>query len=335
MRAPDFWYRRDALSLTVAAIVSPLAVLYWLGGLARRAFIRPQRVSVPVICVGNLTVGGTGKTPTVLAIVEHLRAMGRHPAILTRGYGGSLQGPVRVDPRKHDAGGVGDEALLLAHAAPTIKSADRRAGAALAIAGGADCLIMDDGFQNGALAIDLAILVIDAARGLGNGFIVPAGPLRESARAGLARAQAVLLVGEGTPPLPQPVPPLLRARLGIPALPTPIAGQPLVAFAGIGEPAKFFRSLARAGGRIVGTTPFPDHHAYRAEEIAALHAQARAAGAALVTTEKDFVRLPLPLQADVVAVPAAMRFESPDLLDALLERACGQKSMPGFPNNAR
>lgn len=335
MRAPEFWYRRDALSLSVAAVVSPLAGLYWLGGVLRRAFIRPRKVSVPVICVGNLTVGGTGKTPTALAIVERLRAMGRNPAILTRGYGGSLKGPVRVDPRKHDAGGVGDEALLLAHAAPTIKGADRVAGASLAIAGGADCLVMDDGFQNGALVIDLSILVIDAARGLGNGFIVPAGPLRESARAGFSRAQAVLLVGEGMPPLPKPLPPALRARIENSALPAPIAGQPLIAFAGIGEPAKFFRSLAQAGGRIARAIAFADHHPYRAEEIAALHEQAREDGAVLATTEKDFARLPLPLRADVVAVPAAMRFESPDLLDALLQRACDHKSMPSSPKNAR
>ena len=294
MREPAFWWRAGGLA---AALLAPVAAAY--GAIAAwRLRQSGRRAGIPVLCVGNLTVGGAGKTPTAIAVADLLSEAGMRPFLLSRGYGGSLTGPLRVDPLRHRAREVGDEALLLARAAPVIVSADRAAGADMARAEGADVIVMDDGFQNPALAKDLSLIVIDGRRGIGNGAVCPAGPLRAPLKAQLDRAQALLVVepdagAEGvlaqarTRSLP-----IFHGRLvpdpdGLAAL----AGRKVLAFAGIGDPEKFFATLTGAGVEVLVRQGFPDHHRYGRAEAVDLIARAEREGLVLVTTEKDLARL--------------------------------------------
>jgi tetraacyldisaccharide 4'-kinase len=296
MREPGFWHQPAGAR---ASLLSPLALLY--GSIATARLRRPgQHAGIPVICIGNPTHGGTGKTPTALAVGLLLAVDGGRPFFLSRGYGGRFAGPVQVDPGRHTAAEVGDEPLLLARAAPTIVAHDRVAGAALARTAGATAIVMDDGFQNPSLAKDLSILVVDGRRGIGNGRVFPAGPLRAPLEAQLPRAQALVVVGEGknqsaasvTAAARQRVLPVFTARLA----PDPqdvaaLAGAPILAFAGLGDPGKFFTTLETAGLDVRARRAFPDHHAYSPRDAAALLAQAATEGLTLVTTEKDRVRL--------------------------------------------
>jgi len=315
MRAPEFWTRGGA----VASALAPLGALYGIGVRLRRMLAHPFRPRARVVCIGNLTAGGTGKTPVAIAIARLLRERGSKPVLLTRGYGGRLEGPVAVDPAQHTARDVGDEALLLAAAAPAIVARDRAAGARLADAMGAEIIVMDDGHQNFSVTKDVSLLVIDAETGLGNGRLIPAGPLREPARAGCARADALVLMGEGMPALPPFAGPILRSRLeAVP--PAGLAGRRVLAFAGIGRPEKFFRTLMDLGCDLAEAHPFADHHVFSAAEVAALKARARALGVPLVTTEKDFLRLDPEMRDDIVALPARTVFAEPAMLNALLDR---------------
>jgi tetraacyldisaccharide 4'-kinase len=315
MRAPDFWSRQGGLG----ALLAPLGALYALGGATRDAFVRPVRASVPVFCAGNLTLGGAGKTPTVAWLAARLAARGRAPAILSRGYGGTATGPLRVDPARHGYRDVGDEALLLARAAPVYVGADRVASASRAVADGADVLVMDDGFQNPTLAKDLSLLVVDGAAGFGNGRVFPAGPLREPVARGAARAQAVLLYGDDTHKAAASTGlPVLRADLVSAA--SGFAGSRVFAFAGIGRPAKFFATLAASGAEVAATREFADHHPYSRAEIEALLAQAARLGARAVTTEKDHVRVPADLATRVETLPVAMLAHDEAAFDALVDR---------------
>jgi tetraacyldisaccharide 4'-kinase len=289
MRAPEFWNRNDPLSRLAVALLAPVGSLYGATVEWNSRNAVPWRAPVPVICAGNLTAGGTGKTPVAIAVADALRARGRRPFFLTRGYGGRARGPLPVAP-EHSAAEVGDEALLLAATAPTIVSGNRQDGAHLAVEHGADVIVMDDGHQNFSLVKNLSIVVVDAQEGFGNGRILPAGPLREAVRAGLARADAVVLMGDGTPQLDGFEGTVLRARLE-PADASVLKGKRVVAFAGIGRPEKFFDSLRRLGAELVAEVPFGDHHVYTTDEIADLKAKARGENALLVTTEKDQMRL--------------------------------------------
>jgi tetraacyldisaccharide 4'-kinase len=285
MRAPGFWWRKSGAA---AALLSPLGAIY--GSIAARRLAQSgERVGVPVICIGNPTVGGAGKTPTAIMVARMLAAAGGRPAFLTRGYGGKLSGPVQVEA-SHTAADVGDEPLLLARVASTVVSRDRVAGARLAIAAETSVIVMDDGFQNPALAKDLSILVIDGARGIGNGRVIPAGPLRTPLAPQLARAHAILIVGDG--PMPATNLPTFHGRL-VPdrAALARVENRRVLAFAGIGDPQKFFATLAAAGINAQIQRGFADHHRYRADEAAALIAEAERHDLALVTTEKDLVRL--------------------------------------------
>jgi len=310
MRAPDFWVTDGP----IAQLLSPLGALYGLAGKLRRATTTPLRLSIPVICVGNLTAGGTGKTPTALAIASLLAKTGKKPAFLTRGYGGREAGPLVVDLKRHDALAVGDEALLLAAAFPTIVARNRPAGGVLAIDQGADLLIMDDGFQNPALTKDFSLLVFDGGAGLGNGRLIPAGPLRESLFEGIGRADLALIIGEDKTGLTQRLHlPVLTARL----IPDPmdiaaLKAKPLFAFAGIGRPQKFFDSLIQADLDLRGTAEFPDHHRFSAIDLADLHGRARAAQAGLVTTAKDLVRLAPADRAGIHVLRVALTPDDPD-----------------------
>jgi tetraacyldisaccharide 4'-kinase len=290
MRAPAFWWDRPGL---LAALLSPAAAVY--GGVAARRLVQPgARAGVPVICVGNPTVGGAGKTPTAIAVARVLLAAGEKPMFLTRGYGGMLAGPVVVEPA-HTAVQVGDEPILLARVAPTIVAQNRAAGARHAREAGASVIVMDDGFQNPALAKDLSILVVDA-RGIGNGRILPAGPLRAPLVLQLERASAILIVGDSGPAIEQ------SARsLGVPVFHATLEpeqsaiaslrGKKVLAFAGIGDPEKFFATLDAAGIDAPVRRGFGDHHRYSAAEARALLRDAEGGNLELVTTEKDLARL--------------------------------------------
>lgn len=321
-RAPEFWTRTGLVS----DLLAPLGWAHAGLSAARRGVTHAMQVAVPVVCVGNLTAGGAGKTPVVLSLAAMLRVRGRAPHILSRGYGGSLTGPLRVDAAHHTASEVGDEPLLLAAAAPCWIGADRVASARAAIAAGADLLLLDDGFQNPALHYDVALIVIDGGYGIGNGRVIPAGPLREPVARALGRADAVVMIGHSEPALALGRVPLLAARLE-PLGADDLKAARVVAFAGIGRPAKFFATLRDLGAAIVATREFSDHHPFAEAELAALAAEAQGKNASLVTTEKDWVRLPPAWRGRIRALKVALRWDDPAALDHILapvlERAHG------------
>ncbi len=318
MRAPDFWQRNDASSRLLSALLSPLAALYAAGGRHFAAKAKPYRAHARVICVGNLTAGGTGKTPVAIAIGRMLTAKGCKVYFLTRGYGGQTTGQVVVDTNLHNAGAVGDEALLLARVAPTIVSRDRIQGAEIADSLGADVIVMDDGHQNFDLVKDVSLVVVDAETGFGNGRVIPAGPLREPIEQGLARTDAIVLVGSGNPKIPPHQIPVINAHI-MPADPDALRGKMLFAFAGIGRPEKFFATLKTMGAKIAGTKAFADHHMFSAEELSELRTTANAKNAMLVTTEKDWVRLAASERQDILTVPIHIAFDEPAHISAILE----------------
>jgi len=294
MREPAFW---QPPSTWLSRLLLPLAAIY--GEIAgHRMARRGTAIGIPVLCVGNYHVGGAGKTPTTLALVALLRELGETPVVLSRGYGGSLRGPVKVDVIRHSATEVGDEPLMMARTVTTVISRDRVAGAALARSTGASVIVMDDGFQNPAVAKDASIIVIDGDRGLGNGRVLPAGPLRAPLDLQVARTDALLIVGHGTAAdgvaalAAAKGAPVWRAQLQPDAASLEVLrGKRVLAFAGIGDPGRFFRTLRHAGVDVVIEREFVDHHPYTADEIATLSAQAQRDGLILVTTEKDMVKL--------------------------------------------
>jgi tetraacyldisaccharide 4'-kinase len=317
MRAPDFWHEPPGLT---AGLLAPAGAAWDLAARLRRAVARPYRAAVPVLCVGNLVAGGSGKTPVVLSLARLLTDHGVGAHIVTRGYGGRLAGPVQVDPARHDAAAVGDEALLLAAAAPCWVARDRAAGIAAAAETGAHTVVLDDGFQNPHVAKDLSVLVVDAEYGFGNGCVMPAGPLREPVAAGLARADAIVLLGDAQmpPQLSEGPSPILRAALE-PMNSDRFRNTRLVAFAGIGRPEKFFATLRRLGAQLTATKAFPDHHPYRTDEIARLREIAARENAQLVTTAKDWVRLRPELRDGIAVLDIKVRWRDPVMLDRVLD----------------
>ena len=292
MREPAFWWQPDT-----GHRLEPLGMIYGAVAAARMRK-RGQRAAVPVICLGNLTIGGAGKTPAALTVAQILHAAHERPFFLSRGYGGRLAGPLRVNPALHRAADVGDEPLLLARLAPAVVARDRFAGAQFAHYAGASVIVMDDGLQNPGLVKDLSIIVVDGRRGIGNGRIIPAGPLRAPLSAQLERAQALIVVGPGerssdiVKRAEQNALKIFRARLepdrGIIAA---IGKRKVLAFAGIGNPDKFFATLTEAGVTVAERIGFDDHHRFTAEEARDLLARARQDNLMLVTTEKDLMRL--------------------------------------------
>lgn len=325
--SPPFWWtRRDWRALALW----PVSALY--GRVAGRLMERGKRVSlpIPVLCVGNFTAGGAGKTPTALALGAAARQMGLTPGFLSRGYGGSLDVTTLVDPAHHRASDVGDEPLLLAACGPTVISRRRVEGARRLMAEGVDLIVMDDGFQSARLAMDVALVVVDSHRGIGNGLMIPAGPVRAPIGLQLRHATALLSVGDGAA-----ADRLVRqaARMGkavhvatLAPRPMPaLAGRPVLAFAGIADPAKFFRTVESLGAQIVVRRAFGDHQQLAEDEMADLLADAEKGGLTLVTTAKDHVRLAghggraaeLAARTEVVAVD--MRFDDPSVPGALVE----------------
>jgi tetraacyldisaccharide 4'-kinase len=328
LATPRWWYSREGRAMPVTrALLTPISWL-WAAATARRiAYAAPQDVGCPVICVGNLTMGGTGKTPVVRAIAERLAAQGLAVHLLSRGYGGRLPGPVRVDPERHSAAEVGDEPLMLARDACVWVARDRVAGARAAAEAGADVIVMDDGHQNPTLAKALSLVVVDGETRegewpFGDGRVFPAGPLREPLGAGLARADAAIILLPADLAWPDPdlaaaLAPgrVLSARLE-PLAPPP--DGPQLGFAGVGKPWKVERALRAAGCRLADFAPFPDHFAFDPATLERLAARAAQFGAGLVTTEKDWVRLPQAWRERVTAWPVRAVFEPASALDDLL-----------------
>lgn len=307
MRQPDFWWRSTPGARIAAAALAPLGFLYGASVAWKRSRSVPYHSRIPVICIGNLTVGGSGKTPVAIAIATLLQQQGISPAFLLRGYGGMPASTTLVDERSHDALSVGDEALLLARVAPTIVSADRAGGAHMAEAIGAQVIIMDDGYQNFSLHKDLSIVVVDGETCFGNGRMIPAGPLREPVEQGLRRADAVVVIGKRCPHLPGFAGPMLLARLSAPHR---LDQRPLLAFAGIGRPEKFFATLREAGATLVETHAFADHHVYSNAEVARLRNRAIQANSTLITTEKDLMRLPQERREGIEVLPVRAIFDA-------------------------
>jgi tetraacyldisaccharide 4'-kinase len=281
----------------LADLLSPIGAAWSAAGRLHRAMVRPYCAPIPVICVGNLVVGGAGKTPVAMALGAWLAERGVRPHIVSRGYRGRLAGPVLVDPSRHSVAGVGDEALLLARCLPCWVARDRAAGIRAARAAGAEAALLDDGLQNPAVAKTLSLLVVDAAYRFGNGRVIPGGPLRENLGSGLARTDAVVTVGGSGEAGGGELSGIFGDRPVLPAVLAPIAGERfagarLSAFAAIGRPEKFFATLRRLGAEVIEARAFPDHHPFRAREIAALRRGAERAQSRLVTTAKDIVRLP-------------------------------------------
>lgn len=314
MKTPRFWQAITPLSLSLL----PLSYAYYAASKLRAWNVHPRRLSAPVICVGNLTAGGAGKTPVALALGQWCKENKIGAFFLSRGYGGSLQGPLLVNEASHSASQVGDEPLLLSRLLPTVVSKDRLAGAQFAIAQGATLIIMDDGLQNPSLHKDLSLAVVDADVGFGNGLLIPAGPLRQPVGEGLAKADAAVIInGSLSLAGDKPVLEAFTEPLGAQAL----AGKKLLAFCGIAYPQKFFSMLASSGLELAGQISFADHHPYSPDELIMLAQNARKQDAQLVTTAKDAVRLPKEFLTDVAVVDVALRFANPSALHALLAKA--------------
>ncbi|MHA1127745.1 MAG: tetraacyldisaccharide 4'-kinase [Alphaproteobacteria bacterium] len=321
MRPPLFWHRPRGLT---SRLLTPLEMI-WTAATRRRLANGPwETLGVPVICVGNINAGGTGKTPTVIALLSLMADLNITAHVVSRGYGGSLEGPLQVNERTHSASQVGDEPLLIAAFGPCWVSKYRAAGAKAAIAAGAQVIILDDGFQNPALAKDLSIVVVDAEVGFGNGRVMPAGPLREPLKDGLSRADIVVTIGTKAAQDRLTKDAVLstnpRWKASIQPLETGMdwSGTRFIAFAGIGRPGKFFTTLSALGANVIATHAFPDHAPYTDTALQRLKAEAKAKSAQLVTTEKDMARLPEAFRREVLALPVRLIFEDVNAVKATL-----------------
>jgi len=328
MRQPNFWYF-DQPNL-LAKLLYPLSIIFSLLGRMSLFFVEPWKASVPVICIGNLVVGGSGKTPTAIAIATVLKSKGWKPQFLSRGYGGTSTEPLLVNIQKHSSDIVGDEALLLAEICPTWVSSDRAKTAKLAIENGANILILDDGFQNASIQKDLSILVIDGEVGFGNKHLLPAGPLRENIAQGLKRSNAALILGNDTKMIADHILNhtgkeflILGGSIEPTAIKPHFFEKKFVAFSGIGRPKKFFDTLDKIGLDIIGTFAFDDHHPYSSEELKELSTYANRHGAELITTSKDRRRINTNIHVAINELPIYIKWRKTSELDKFLEHLKG------------
>ena len=322
IRTPQFWHQRPGL---MAYGLWPLGRLYGAATAWRQSrALEAAHPPCPVICIGNINAGGTGKTPAVIALAEHLKERGRRVVALSRGYGGTVAVPTLVDPKTHGAAEVGDEPLLISAFCPVVVVRKRVAGLALALAQKPDVILMDDGFQDPSVRKDFSIVVVDAHLGFGNGFCVPAGPLREPLAKGLARADLCLSIGEAAAQRRfaalGPDHAHLRVEGEIKPLLTgmPWLGLPVFAFAGIAHPEKFFTTLRDLGANILGCEALSDHEPLSLPLMKRLAAKARALNAQMVCTEKDAARLPAQYQRDVLALPVRLELKDWSKIDEKL-----------------
>jgi tetraacyldisaccharide 4'-kinase len=317
MQQPQFWQRKSILSITLL----PLAAIYRLASHLRYSLISPYQPKLPVICIGNITIGGAGKTPTAIAIAKLLQEAGRNPIFLSRGYGGSIATPTMVDNTKHTAGEGGDEPLLLSRIAKTIISKNRIAGAKLAEQSGADVIIMDDGLQNPTIKKTLSLLVLDGGYGIGNGQIIPSGPLRESLGSALDKSTAVILIGNDTHNLAAKITgkPLIKAKIQAKVATHNTNQTNYIAFAGLANPNKFFNTLRENNYPIIETVSFSDHYIYSNNDIEKLKEKAKKNSAGLITTEKDFVRLTKEQQQYVQTLPVEIIWEDIGTIKEILK----------------
>lgn len=326
MRPPLFWNRPRGLA---SRLLAPLEWV-WTSTTRRRLKNGPwEKLDVPIICVGNINVGGTGKTPTVIALLEVFANLGIAAHVVSRGHGGSEIGPLQVNERNHTSTQVGDEPLLVSAFGPCWVAKDRAEGAKAAIKAGAQVILMDDGFQNPSLVKDLSLVVVDAEIGFGNGRVIPAGPLREPLSDGLKRADIVVPIGS---PAAQK---RIAAQIDNPVwsgelrpLETGMdwAGTRFIAFAGIGRPDKFFTTLEALGANVIATHGFPDHAPYSDTILQRLSAEAKAKSAQLVTTEKDMARLPVDFRREVLALPVRLVFNDPEIVRSTLENLTARRA---------
>jgi len=316
MKTPKFWYQKKGAK---SLLLSPLGQLYRTAGLLRHALIKPYKASVPVICVGNIVAGGAGKTPTSMAMARLLMKQGHRPVFVTRGYGGNEKGPLRVDLTKHTSRDVGDESVLLAQIAPCFIGRNRAAAIQMAEAEKPTHIILDDGLQNPKVAPDVNFLVVDGAVGFGNRQLIPAGPLRETLHDAFSRIAAIVMIGEDV----QRVAPclgktVLQAHLR-PSISTSFVDKPhVLAFAGIGRPSKFYDSCREANLHVVETRDFADHHIFTEDDLAQLAEAAQRKALKLITTAKDWVRLPEPFRKEVGILDIELVFEDEEAVMALL-----------------
>ncbi|MBP5353492.1 MAG: tetraacyldisaccharide 4'-kinase [Alphaproteobacteria bacterium] len=321
MKTPDFWHSNSLTS----KLLTPIGCIYGFLTQLRLKLVKSPKIEIPVICVGNITAGGTGKTPVSLSLAKMLATEMYHPFFVTRGYGGKLQNVI-VNNKKHTAQDVGDEPLLLSQQAPVAVNANRYKAAQLALQEGADVVIMDDGFQNPSLYKDLSFLVFDGNYGIGNGKIIPAGPLRETFDDGIKRADALIILGKDKHNLSE------RSKLPVffghtEVVQTATTKNDVIAFAGIGHPQKFYRTLQSQGLNIVETIDFPDHHFYQKKELEQILHRAAEMNADVYTTSKDFVKIPISMQKYINVLEIAVVWDEPEKLTAFIREKI-KKSAP-------
>jgi len=323
LKAPKYWeHGRGGL---MSALLSPIGWLFGVGTQLNQSAATPIQAPAPVLCIGNAVAGGAGKTPIAMDIGKRLLSAGVNAHYLSRGYGGSEQGPHLVDPASDNVARVGDEPLLLAQIAPTWISKDRVKGAIAMVEAGAKTILMDDGFQNPSLLKDINLCVIDGTYGIGNGRVMPAGPLREEFEHSLQKSNAIVIMGTDRAGMAERIKAitpdivLLKAQVTAKLTNFNILNQPIHAFAGIGHPDKFFNMLGELGCDIIKATPFADHHIYKDTEISQLVEVAEADKALLLTTEKDYVRLDTKWKNAVKPLGISVTWDDEALLTALLE----------------